>query len=91
MLYSEAAKIREEIVKLRHNAPADKGARRISRDVMRALKNEREDAAYILECGKADLATDYEISERLALRMQEALKLAHNEAQSEIEEISICM
>lgn len=62
MLVSEAAAIRRQILELRKDAPADSGARRISRDVMRAIANEREDAAAALRCGMSDIARNYEIS-----------------------------
>ena len=83
MKLSEAKAIRAEIVELRKHAPAYKGARRISRDIMRALNNEREDAAAVLHCTTGELAPDYEISEEYAEKMRAALERAKKEAAAE--------
>jgi len=79
MLLSEARKIRADIVARTSRLAAcnrsQRAARRISRDVMRALNNQREDVAHILHCGTAELALDYEIEPRYAKRLQYALFL----------------
>jgi len=78
MLLSEARKIRRKIVDVTGNLDycnkKQKAARSISRDVMRAINNEREEVA--LELGGAEhLAKDYEINERYVRRLNQAISI----------------
>lgn len=84
MLLSEARAIRAEILCMRHNAPAHKGARGVSRDVMRALNNRAEDIAAQLHCRPAELVQDYHIPDRFAQLMLFALAKAEAEVKKEI-------
>lgn len=78
MLLSEARAMRAEILALRRHAPAHKGARGLSREVMRAINNQREDVAVLIG-GAHNLAKDYEIDEHQAERMRTALARAYEE------------
>lgn len=81
MTYAELKAIRNEILRLRSKAPANKGARGISRSVMRAIADEREDMAAYIGISIYDLRRidDWPISERHAERMKEALARAYKE------------
>lgn len=69
MSYADAQKIRSEIVE-----KCERGSkpRNISRNIMRALANDREDAAMRLHCTPGELATDYSIDPKQAEELRRA-------------------
>lgn len=75
MKLSEAKAIRAEIVKC---CPEGHKARNISKRVMQALANEREDASIILG-GVQNLSNDYEINTRYSTQLTRAFDLAKEE------------
>jgi len=67
-----AIRIKKERESIKDLSQTKLAARRISRDVMRALNNQREDVSVILGCDTGDLAKDYEIEERYVKRLEQA-------------------
>lgn len=87
MMLSEAKEIRAFIVR---HCPFSHKARRISRDAIRTINNQREDVAWLLHCSIYDLAKDYEIEPREALELERAHKLALDYIETSKKEVVAC-